>query len=67
MPYVLATLEVPDQERQYYEGPERRIGGRMAHKITHLKDRATRFVTMEAAQAMLEELGGGYEIVAVDK
>lgn len=33
MRYVLATVEVPDQERQYYAGPIRKIAGRMAHKV----------------------------------
>jgi hypothetical protein len=35
MEYVLATLDVPGQERIYYAGPDRKIGGRMAHKVTH--------------------------------
>jgi hypothetical protein len=64
MTYVLGTVEVPDQERQYYAGPEREIGGRMAHKVTHSLDDATRFATAEAAEAMCKELGGGYRVVA---
>jgi len=66
MAYVLGTVEVPDQERQYYAGPPRKIGGRMAHEVTHNRDYATKFATREDAQAMLKELGDGYEIVAVE-
>jgi hypothetical protein len=66
MPYVLGTVEVPDQERQYYAGSARKIGGRMAHKVTRVREYATRFATGEDAQAMLEELGAGYEIVALE-
>lgn len=63
MAYVLGTVEVPDQQRQYYAGPPRKIGGRIAHEVTAIPDYATQFATREEAQAMLEELGGGYEIV----
>jgi len=65
MPYVLRAVEVPDQERQYYAGPSRKIAGRMAHKVTHDPEHAAKFATREDAQAMLEELGDGYEIIAV--
>jgi hypothetical protein len=64
--YVLATTEVPNQQPQYYDGPVRKIAGRMAHKVTHLKDHATRFSTPEEAEAMCKELGGGYNVIAVD-
>jgi hypothetical protein len=64
MEYVLATVDVPGQERNYYAGPVRKIGGRMAHKVTHSLDNATRFATAEAAEAMCKELGGGYRVVA---
>jgi hypothetical protein len=64
MAYVLGTAEAPDQERQYYAGPPRKkISGRMAHGVTRIPDYATKFATREDAQAMLEELGGGYVIV----
>jgi hypothetical protein len=67
MAYVLATVEVPGQERQYYAGLPRKIGGvRIALEVTHLSDYATRFATIEDAQAMLKQLDAGYEIVAVD-
>lgn len=67
MPYVLGAVDVPDRRRRYYAGPERKIVGRMAHRVTDAEDKdgATRFATREAAQAMLEELGGGYEIIEV--
>jgi hypothetical protein len=35
----------------------------MAHGVTRIPDYATKFATREDAQAMLEELGGGYVIV----
>jgi hypothetical protein len=63
---ALGKVEVPDQERQYCAGPPRKTGGRMAHKVTHLRDYATKFATVEDAQATLEELGDGYEIVTVE-
>ena len=65
MPYVLAAADVPEQERQYYAGPVRKIARRMAHKVTHSQDYATRFATIEDAEAMSTELGGGYEVVPV--
>jgi hypothetical protein len=39
---------------------------RMAHKVTHLLDHATKLNTAKQAEAMLEELGGGYNIIAVE-
>jgi hypothetical protein len=35
--YMLATVEVPDQERLYYAGPMREIVGRMAGMFVHPK------------------------------
>jgi hypothetical protein len=64
--YVLATVEVPDQQREYYAGPKREIGGRMAHKVTPLIDHATSFDTAEQAETMCKELGSGYNVIAVD-
>ncbi len=66
MTYVLATAEVPGQERQYYAGPMRQIAGRMAHKVTQLLDHATRFNTTEETEAMCKELGGEYKAVPVE-
>jgi hypothetical protein len=64
--YVLATIEVPDQERQYYSGPIRKIVGRMAHNVTPMLDHATRFDTPEEAGEMRKELGEEYNVIAVD-
>jgi hypothetical protein len=64
--YVLATTKVPDQERQYYAGPVRKIAGRMAHKVAHVLEHATGFDTVEEAEAMCKELGAGYDIVAAE-
>ena len=64
--YVLATAEVPGQERQYYAGPIRAITGRMAHKVTPMLGHATTFNTVEEAEAMCKELVGEYNVVAVD-
>lgn len=64
--YVLTTVQVPDQERQYYAGPVRQIAGRMAHQVTRLLDHATRFNTLEEADAMSKELGRDYNVVTVD-
>jgi hypothetical protein len=64
--YALATLGVPDQEPQYYAGPIRKIAGRMAHKTTPLRDRATKFDTADEAEAMCKELGGGFKVVAME-
>jgi hypothetical protein len=61
--YILASLVVPDQKRAYYAGPSRKIGSRMAHKITHSCENATKFPTREEADAMHQELGDGYEVV----
>ena len=66
MRYVLATVEVPDQERQYYAGPIRKTSGRMALRITHLLDHATPFHSKEEAEAMCKELDDGYEVIPVD-
>jgi hypothetical protein len=63
--FVIATIEVPDQERQYYAGPVRMIAGRKAHKVTHLPKHATRFETEEEAEAVLADLDDGYHVVAV--
>jgi hypothetical protein len=66
MEYVLATVDVAGQERNYYAGPVRKIGGRMAHKVTHSLSHATTFATAEDAEAMCEELGGSYRAVPVE-
>jgi hypothetical protein len=66
MRYVLATVEVPDQERQYYAGPIREITGRMAHKVAGAIEHATSFNTAKEAEAMGKELGGGFKVVAVE-
>ena len=66
MRYALTTVEVPNQERQYYAGPIRKISGRMAHKVTTLLDHATIFNTPEEAEAMRKELGSEYSVVPVD-
>jgi hypothetical protein len=66
MEYVVATIDVAGQERIYYAGPDRRIGGRMAHKVTHTLSDATPFATAEGAEAMCKELGGGYTVVPVE-
>lgn len=61
MQYVLASVKVPDQERQYYAGPIRKnIQGRMADKVTHLRDLAAKFNTREEAEAMRTEIGDGF-------
>lgn len=65
MEYVLATVDVAGQERNYYAGPVRKIGGRMAHKVTHSLSHATTFASAEDAEAMCKELGGGYRVVSV--
>jgi hypothetical protein len=67
MEYVLATVGVPGQERNYYAGPDRKIGGRMAHQVTHSLSHATRFATAKDAEAMRTELGAGYRVVPADK
>ena len=64
MAFVIATTDVPDQERQYYAGPVRVIAGRKAHKVTHLADGATRFETEEEADVLLADLGAGYQVIA---
>lgn len=66
MRYVLATVEVPDEQQQYYAGPIRQIAGRMAHKVTLSPGHATSFDALEEAEAMCKELGGQYHVVAVD-
>lgn len=66
MKYVLATVDVAGQERNYYAGPVRKIGGRMAHNVTHTLSHATKFATAEDAEAMCKELGGGYRVVPVE-
>lgn len=63
MECVLATVDVPGQEPGYYAGPDRKIGGRMAHKVTHVLAHAKRFATAEDPEAMCKELGGGYRVV----
>jgi hypothetical protein len=63
MSYVLATVEVPDQQRQYYAGLDRQIFGRMAHQVTPFMDHATRFTTSDEAEARCKELGGGYIVI----
>jgi hypothetical protein len=67
MNYILATSAVSDQEQSYYAGPIRTIGGRMAHKVTHSRDHATRFGSTEEAEAMCRELGDGYKVVPVER
>lgn len=64
--YVLAAPDVEGQKRNYYAGPDRKIGGRMAHKVTDLLDSATKFGTAKDAEAMSKELGGGYRVVPVE-
>jgi hypothetical protein len=64
--YALTTVEVADQERQYYAGPIRKVSGRMAHKVTTLLEHATIFNTPEEAEAMRRELGSEYSVVPVD-
>ena len=66
MEYVLATVDVPGQERSYYAGPDRRIGGRKPHKVTHSLSQATMFATREDAEAMRKELGAGYIVIPAD-
>lgn len=66
MRYVLTTVEVPNQERQYYAGPIRQISDRMAHRVTHLVEHATTFNTREEGERMRKELGGDYSVLAVD-
>lgn len=66
MKYVLAAVEVPDQERLYYAGPVRKIQGRMADKVTPFPDRATTFDTREEAEEMRQELGDGFNVAEVD-
>ena len=68
MPFVIATIEVPDQERLYYAGPKRTTAGpRMAYKTTHLREAATRFDTEEEAEEMLAGLDDGYQVIPVPK
>jgi hypothetical protein len=66
MKCVLAAIQVPDQERQYYAGPVRKISGRMALQVTSLRDHATTFNTREAAEEVCKELGVGWNVVEVD-
>jgi hypothetical protein len=63
MAFVIATTDVPDQERQYYAGPARMIVGRKAHKTTPMEGHAARFETKAEAEAMLSDLGDGYQVV----
>ena len=68
MKYMLAAVEVPDQERLYYAGPIREVSspGRVAHKVTFSKDVATVFNTREEAEEWSKEFGGGYIVVEGD-
>jgi hypothetical protein len=66
MKYVLATVDVPGQRRNYYAGPDRKIGGRMALKVAHLLSDATTFATAEDAEAMRTELDAGYRVVPAE-
>ena len=66
MKYLLAAVEVPGQERLYYAGPIRKIPGRMADKVTPLRNRATTFDTREEAEAMRKELGDGFNVADRD-
>lgn len=68
MKYVLATVKVPDQERQYYAAPIRKVQGapRVVDQVTSLLDHAASFNTREEAEAMCKELDAGYNVVEVD-
>jgi hypothetical protein len=52
---------------QYYAGPVRKIAGRKAHEVTHSLAHATNFDTAEEAEAMCEELGGVFKVVAAEE
>jgi hypothetical protein len=63
MPFVIATVEVPDQQRLYYAGPKRKTAGpRKAYKTTHLREEAALFDTEEEAEEMLAGLDDGWQV-----
>lgn len=66
MKYVLATVQVPDQERHYYCGPIRKGLTREALRVTNNRAEALKFSTREEAEAMLRELDAAYEVLDID-
>lgn len=67
MKYVLAAVNVSDQEQLYYDGPKRKIPGpRTAYKVTPFVKHAATFGTREEAEAMCKELDDGYNVVEMD-
>jgi hypothetical protein len=68
MPFVIATIEVPDQERLYYAGLKRKTAGpRVAYRTTHLREAATRFDAEEEAEETLAGLDDGYQVIPMPK